>query len=182
MTILVSNRVTDIDFLVVSDDAVQGANLILRSNVKFSDSYTHNAAPSPLGGDRWGGATPRPARDGVCAVAGCVRIPDRRGRTRKRRAGYATISTASGSYSKRGLCSRHPIRLGQLLSPELLRRARRRSRSGRQEAIEHLSWTLFEHRVIRAVEHPDPVDEDAMDPERIADRARAPAGEIVDPA
>src|SRR5205807_574037 len=64
----------------------------------------------------------------------------------------------------------------------LLRRARQPGGAGRQEAIEHLSWAFAEPHIIGAVEHPDAVDEDAMDAERVAQRARAAAGQVVDPA
>src|SRR6516162_643268 len=65
--------------------------------------------------------------------------------------------------------------------PRLLRRGRHRGRSGRQKAIQHLPGTLVEPRVILAVEHPDAVDKYAVHADRVAQRALAAAGQVVEP-
>src|SRR6516165_49151 len=69
-----------------------------------------------------------------------------------------------------------------LSRPRLLRRGRHRGRSGRQKAIQHLPRALVEPCVIPAVEHPDAVDEYAVHADRVAQRALAAAGQVVDPA
>jgi hypothetical protein len=49
-------------------------------------------------------------------------------------------------------------------------------RAGRQEAVEHLPGAFREPAILRGVEDFGPVDEDAVDAERIVDRAGAAAG------
>jgi hypothetical protein len=63
-----------------------------------------------------------------------------------------------------------------------LRRGAHLGRGGWQEAVEHLAWTLGEAAIRRAVEDFGPVDEDGVDAERVADRAGAAAGQVVDAA
>ena len=55
-------------------------------------------------------------------------------------------------------------------------------RVGRQEAVEHLPRAFCEPAIFRAVEDFGAVDEDAVDAERVADRAGAAAGQVVDAA
>ena len=55
-------------------------------------------------------------------------------------------------------------------------------RAGRQEAVEHLPGAFRESAILRGVEDFGPVDEDAVDAERIAGRAGTAAGQIADPA
>jgi hypothetical protein len=55
-------------------------------------------------------------------------------------------------------------------------------RAGRQEAVEHLPGAFRESAILRGVEDFGPVDEDAVDAERIADRAGAAAGSGLWPA
>src|SRR5712691_9322268 len=63
-----------------------------------------------------------------------------------------------------------------------VRCARQPGGAGRQEAIEHPPRAFAELHIIGAVEHPDAVDEDAVDAERVAQCARAATGEVIDPA
>src|SRR5260370_122440 len=65
---------------------------------------------------------------------------------------------------------------------ELLRRVRQPSRFGRCEPVEHLARPLGEFHVVASVEDPGSVDEDAMHPDRVADRPWTAARQIIDPA
>src|SRR6266513_2821581 len=64
----------------------------------------------------------------------------------------------------------------------LLCRVHHRGRARRQKTVQHLPRTFAEPDVVLAVEHPDAVDEYAVHADRIAQRARAAAGQVVDPA
>src|ERR1700722_1408079 len=55
------------------------------------------------------------------------------------------------------------------------------NRPGRQKPIEQHAWPLGVASVILAVENPDAIDEDAVYANRIADRARSAAWQVVDP-
>src|SRR6516164_912293 len=106
------------------------------------------------------------------------------------RASYCARATSTGSVCVAGapvpLSSRAWIwgstGIAVLSRPRLLRRVCDRGRTGRQKTIEHLARTIAEPRVVRAVEHPDAVDEHAVHADRVAQRARAAAGQVVDPA
>src|SRR5499427_874167 len=106
------------------------------------------------------------------------------------RASYCVRATSTGSVCVAGtpvpLSSRAWIwgstGIAVLSRPRLLRRDRHRGRSGRQKAIQHLPRTLVEPRVILAVEHPDAVDKYAVHADRVAQRAGATTGQVVDPA
>src|ERR1700740_3680669 len=112
------------------------------------------------------------------------------GAIRAMRASYCARATSTGSVCVAGtpvpLSNRAWIwgstGIAVLSRPRLLRRVRYRGRAGRQQAIEHLARPLVEPRVILAVEHPDAVDEHAVHADRVAQRARAAAGQVVDPA
>src|SRR5438552_6611895 len=54
--------------------------------------------------------------------------------------------------------------------------------AGRQEPVEHLSRTGIELCIIATVEYSYPVHKDPMHPDRVADRARAAARQVVDAA
>src|ERR1700730_12263337 len=75
--------------------------------------------------------------------------------------------------------NRHGVFRGR---PELLRGACQRRRGGGQESVEHLPRAFVEMRIVLAVERPDAVDEYAVHADRIAQRARAAAAHVVDPA
>src|SRR6266851_10379672 len=64
---------------------------------------------------------------------------------------------------------------------ELLGRVRQPSRFGRCVPVEHLARPLGKFHVVASVEDPGSVDKDAMHPDRVADRPRAAAGQIIDP-
>jgi hypothetical protein len=63
-----------------------------------------------------------------------------------------------------------------------LRRPRQPDLSCRQKAVEHLSRALAEPRVLLAVEHPDPVDEYAVNVNWVPQCAGAAGGKIRKPA
>src|SRR5271165_1770663 len=65
---------------------------------------------------------------------------------------------------------------------ELLGCTRHLRRTGRQKAIEHLPRAPARVGVIPTVEHPNSVDEDTVNAQRVADGARSAARQVVDPA
>src|ERR1700730_11300238 len=56
-----------------------------------------------------------------------------------------------------------------------------RARPSWQKFVEQLAWPFGVLDVFLAVKHPRAVDENAVHPNRVADRARTTGGQVVDP-